>query len=60
MKGDIYELNDLKELLTSFAQSAGLRVNFDKSIMILINVPDDRLDVLASTLGCSKGSLFFT
>jgi hypothetical protein len=34
MKGDIYELNDLKELLTSFAQSAGLRVNFDKSMML--------------------------
>jgi len=30
MKGDISELNHQKELLTSFVESTGLKVNFDK------------------------------
>ena len=60
MKGDIAELNHLKEILSSFAEASGLNVNFDKSTMIPINVLDDRLEVLASSFGCSKGTLPFT
>jgi len=58
MKGDIFELNHQKELLTSFVESTGLKVNFDKSMMMPINVIDDRLDISASTFGCSKGTTF--
>jgi hypothetical protein len=60
MKGDIAKLNHLKEILSSFAEASELNVSFDKSIMVPINVLDDRLDVLASSFGCSKGTLPFT
>ena len=38
MKGDINELNNLKDILSSFAESTSLGVNFDKSMMVPINV----------------------
>lgn len=47
----------LRSLLNSFSMSTGLRVNFNKSMMIPINVSDERLEILARTFGCSKGSL---
>lgn len=60
MKDDINELNNLKDILSSFAESTGLRVNFDKSMMVPINVSTERLEVLAANFGCSKGTLPFT
>jgi hypothetical protein len=60
MKGDIADLLHLKGMLQNFAECSGLRVNFDKSMMIPINIDDDRFEMLASTIGCSKGSLPFT
>jgi hypothetical protein len=60
MKGDVAELNFLKSLLHTFADSTGLKVNFDKSMMIPINIPEDKFDELATTFGCSKGTLPFT
>jgi len=60
LNGDLNELNSLKDILSTFADSTGLRVNFDKSLMIPINVFDERLDVLASNFGCAKGVLPFT
>ena len=38
MKGDINELNNLKDILSSFAESTSLGVNFDKSMMVPIYV----------------------
>ena len=60
MNRDIDELNNLKDILSSLADSSGLKVNFDKSMMVPSNVSEERLDILASTFGCSKGSLPFT
>ena len=40
--------------------STGLRVNFSKSMMIPINVSNERIEILARTFGCSKGSFPFT
>jgi len=60
MKGDVTELNHLKELLHTFAESTRLKVNFDKSMMVPINIAEDRFDELATTFGCTKGSLPFT
>jgi len=60
MEGDVNQLFFLKSLLNSFSMSTGLRVNFNKSMMVPINVPDGKLDILARTFGCSKGSLPFT
>jgi hypothetical protein len=60
MKGDVTELNHLKELLHTFAESTLLKVNFDKSMMVPINIAVDTFDELATTFGCIKGSLPFT
>lgn len=57
MQGDVNQLQHLKEILHSFAETTGLQVNFEKSFMVPINVTEERLNILASTLGCSKQSL---
>jgi hypothetical protein len=60
MQGDVNQLLQLKGILHSFAESTGLQVNFDKSFMVPINISEDRFNILANTLGCSKESLPFT
>jgi hypothetical protein len=50
----------LKEILKSFASSTSLKVNYNKSTMVPLNVTDERLDVLTTLCGCQKGSLPFT
>ena len=60
MQRDVTQLNHLKDLLSEFAESTGLKVNFDNSFMVPINVTEEKFDILAYTLGCSKGSLPFT
>lgn len=59
LKGDITELNHLKDLLLNFAESSGLKVNFDKSMMVPINIPEDRFELPANSFGCSTGALPF-
>lgn len=59
-EGDVNQLFFLKSLLNSFSLSTGLKINFNKSMMIPINVSEEKLDVLARTFGCSKGNLPFT
>lgn len=54
------QLTALREILHSFALSTGLRVNYNKSIMVPINVSEERMEVLANTFDCQKGSLPFT
>jgi hypothetical protein len=60
MEGDVNQLQHLKDILHSFAESTGLKVNFEKSFMAPINISEERLDFLASTLGCAKQTLPFT
>lgn len=60
MEGDPRQLFFLKTVLLNFYQSTGLKVNFNKSMMLRINISDEKLDLLANTFGCSKGSLPFT
>lgn len=60
MQGDARQLFFLKDILNSFADSTGLKVNYSKSMMIPINLSDERFDILAQTFGCSKGTLPFT
>jgi hypothetical protein len=50
----------LKALLNTFADFTGSRVNFSKSMMVPINLPEGRLQHLSATFGCSTGSLSFT
>jgi len=47
-------------VLNTFSEATGLKVNLKKSMMLPINISDARLDFLARTFGCSKGSFSFT
>lgn len=60
MQGDASQLFFLKAILNSFAESTGLKVNYEKSMMVPINIAEERFNYLAQTFGCSKGFLPFT
>lgn len=60
MQGDANQLFFVMTLLHNFTAATGLKVKFSKSMMLPINISDDKLDLLARTFGCSKGSLPFT
>jgi hypothetical protein len=57
---DAQQLFFLKGLLQSFGMVTGLKVNFSKTLIVPINVPEDKVDILAGTLGCQMGSMPFT
>lgn len=57
MEADSKQLFFLKSLLNRFSLSIGLKVDFNKSMMVPISVSDERLYLLAGTFGCCKGTL---
>jgi hypothetical protein len=57
MEASARQLVTLKSLLFSFSNSTRLRVNYS---MYPINITDQKLDHLAQTFDCVKGSLPFT
>lgn len=54
------QLLTLKALLHSFGESTGLKINYSKSVMVPINIQENRLEHLARTFNCEKGKLPFT
>jgi hypothetical protein len=60
LEGDTRQLFFLKSILHSFSVSTGLKVDYNKSMMVPINISPEKFSHLASTFGCSKGSLPFT
>lgn len=54
------QLFSLKGILNTFIESTGLKVNFDKSQMIPVNVLQTKMEILPRTFGCQQGSLLFT
>ncbi|XP_073360498.1 uncharacterized protein [Aegilops tauschii subsp. strangulata] len=54
------ELVALKNMLLTFQQYTGLKVNFAKSSMIPLNMTDEEAARLAAILGCKIGQLPFT
>jgi hypothetical protein len=54
------QLLALKSILNTFAASTGLRVNFQKSIIYLVNVEHEEMEILAQTFGCEIGGFPFT
>lgn len=50
----------LNDILQKFAKSIGLRVNLSMSMMVPVNIFEERLHVLANGFGVSDGSLPFT
>jgi hypothetical protein len=60
MEADARQLVFMKALLNSFAEAAGLKVNFSKSVMLQMNILEEKLNHIPRTFGCSKGSFHFT
>lgn len=60
MQGDHDQIVFLRDLLNRFGDSTALKVNFEKSFMVPINVQRDKFDELASFFGCAKEALPFT
>src|SRR4051812_3818227 len=54
------QLLALKDMLGTFAESIWLNVNYSKSMLIPLNVPENTVSYLADALGCSVGTLPFT
>ena len=54
MEGDSRQIFLLKTILQNFSDSTGLKVNYNKSMMLPINMTESRLDHLAKTLGAQK------
>jgi hypothetical protein len=54
------QLLALKDILATFASATGLKVNYNKSVMLPINVSQDKLHELSSTFDCQEGSMPFT
>jgi hypothetical protein len=59
LSAELDQIIALKEILHKFGVSTGLKVNFQKSLIIPLNVDPDRTALLASALGCQIGSLPF-
>jgi hypothetical protein len=53
------QISPLKDLLHKFSLSTGLKVNYDKSLMVPINVASDQMTALATALGCQVGTMPF-
>jgi hypothetical protein len=60
LEGDTRHLTFLKSVINTFSEATGLRVNLKKSMMLPINVSEQKLDFLAKTFGCSTGTFPFT
>ena len=60
MEGCVRQLQTLKDILNTFTMSTGLTVNFNKSMMVPINLDDEKLELLSTSFNCSKGFLPFT
>jgi hypothetical protein len=61
MEGDVIrQLVFLKCILQSFSDSIGLKVNYNKSFLVPINIDKNRASHLATTLGCVVGTLPLT
>lgn len=50
----------MKTILTDYADSVGLHINFHKSTLIPINTPEDRGRDLAAIFGCTTANMPFT
>jgi hypothetical protein len=50
----------IKVLMRSFTDSSGLRVNYNKSLLVSINISEERAQHLAKTIGCLVEAMSFT
>jgi len=60
MEASTTQLFFLKGILQSFSDSTSPKINFSKSMMVPINLSNEKLNHLARTFGCATGSFPFT
>jgi retron-type reverse transcriptase len=60
MQANARQLICLKALLNTFASATGLKVNYGKSIMVPINIAEDKVSIFTNTLQCARGQFPFT
>ena len=60
MEACFSQILTLKNLLQEFSNSTGLMVNYSKSMLVPVNVVENRTSLLAQLFGCVVGSLPFT
>lgn len=60
MPAVVQQVEHMKTILQDYATLIGLRINFEKSTLVTINTSDDLARALASTFGCTIGTLPFT
>jgi len=58
-KPTVNNLWTLKAVLRGFEMASGLKINFFKSCLIGVNVPNDFMEMACNILNCSEGSLPF-
>lgn len=59
MEASAPQLFFLKGVLQAFSDSTGLRINFSKSMMVPINLSNEKLLHLPRTFGCQTGTFPF-
>jgi hypothetical protein len=60
MKANDQELAHLKDILLDYATSTGLKINFQKSSLVPINITRQKAQELATIFGCAVASMPFT
>jgi len=54
-RADVQAVERLKELLTSFSKATGLNINYNKSMLVPMHVPQDVATQFVGVLGCAQG-----
>jgi hypothetical protein len=60
LPAQLEEIKVVKDTLIKFSKSTGLKINFNKSQMLPINVEKDLINQLAEEFGCQVGAMPFT
>jgi len=60
LPADARQLSHVKNLILHYSESTGLKVNYEKSFMVPINVTDAHMDILLNIMGCKQGQFPFT
>ena len=60
MEGCLRQLQVLKNILEIYSTATGLKVNYNKSMMVPLNMNDQALNILSASFNCAKRSLPFT
>jgi hypothetical protein len=60
MRASQRELLSLKALLETYVQSIGLRVSFSKSCLVPLNMPQEKVEILAGIYRCHLQGMPFT